>query len=152
MKRLKILTLVSMLLSLGACSEGGSEQVSNEAIMNPLSAENDGQIDSKKLPIISFEKDFHDFGLLSEGEKVTYSFRFSNTGKSDLILQTASGSCGCTVPEIPKKPIRPGESAFIKVQFDSEGRPGVQEKTVTVVSNAIPNTTTIRIRAEVQAR
>lgn len=146
------LFLLAASLTLGACNNASEEKVSEEAISNPLSAENDGKVNTKALPEITFEKDLHDFGTIKEGEKVTYSFRFKNTGKGDLIIQTASGSCGCTVPEIPEKPIKAGESGFIKVQFNSEGRIGIQEKQVTVVSNTIPNTTIVKIKAEVSER
>lgn len=146
------LFLLAAGLMLGACNTASDEKVSDEAISNPLSAENEGKVDAKSLPAISFDKDLHDFGSIREGEKVTYSFRFKNTGKGDLIIQTASGSCGCTVPEIPEKPIKPGETGFIKVQFNSEGRVGIQEKQVTVVSNTIPNTTIVKIKAEVGER
>lgn len=139
-------------VTITACNSASDDKVSEEAISNPLSAENEGQLDAKKLPAISFDKDLHDFGTIKEGEKVTYSFRFKNTGKGDLIIQTASGSCGCTVPEIPEKPIKPGETGYIKVQFNSEGRVGIQEKQVTVVSNTIPNTTIVKIKAEVSER
>jgi len=147
-----ILFLLAAGLALGACNNASEEKVSEEAINNPLSAESGDQVDSKDLPAIAFDKDLHDFGTIKEGEKVTYSFRFKNTGKGDLIIQTASGSCGCTVPEIPEKPIKPGETGFIKVQFNSEGRVGMQEKQVTVVSNTIPNTTIVKIKAEVSER
>jgi hypothetical protein len=139
-------------VTITACNSASDDKVSEEAISNPLSAENEGQLDAKKLPAIAFDKDLHDFGTIKEGEKVTYSFRFKNTGKGDLIIQTASGSCGCTVPEIPEKPIKPGETGYIKVQFNSEGRVGIQEKQVTVVSNTIPNTTIVKIKAEVSER
>lgn len=143
---------IASIFTLSACNSGSNEEVTSGAIENPLSAESNGKVDTKSLPEITFDKDFHDFGKISEGEKVTYSFRFKNTGKGDLIVQTASGSCGCTVPEIPQKPLRPGETGFIKVQFNSEGRAGIQEKQVTVVSNTIPNTNIIRIKAEVNER
>lgn len=147
-----ILFLLAVGLTFSACNNASEEKVSEEAINNPLSAEGGEQVDSKDLPAIAFDKDLHDFGTIKEGEKVTYSFRFKNTGKGDLIIQTASGSCGCTVPEIPEKPIKPGETGFIKVQFNSEGRIGIQEKQVTVVSNTIPNTTIVKIKAEVSER
>lgn len=145
--------MLSLILAAGlyACNSNSDGTVSTKAIENPLSADKASSM-SDKLPEITFDKDFHDFGQIQEGEKVTFSFRFKNTGKGDLIIQTASGSCGCTVPEYPEKPLRPGESGFIKVQFNSEGRAGIQEKQVTLVSNTIPNTTTLRIRAEVNER
>ena len=143
---------IASIFALASCNAGNEEQVTSEAIENPISADSREKVDTKSLPEITFDKDFHDFGKISEGEKVTYSFRFKNTGKFDLIVQTASGSCGCTVPEIPEKPLRPGETGFIKVQFNSEGRTGIQEKQVTVITNTIPNTNIIRIKAEVNER
>jgi hypothetical protein len=143
---------IASIFALASCNAGNEEQVTSEAIENPISADSREKVDTKSLPEITFDKDFHDFGKISEGEKVTYSFRFKNTGKGDLIVQTASGSCGCTVPEIPEKPLSPGETGFIKVQFNSEGRTGIQEKQVTVITNTIPNTNIIRIKAEVNER
>jgi hypothetical protein len=143
---------IASIFALASCNAGNEEKVTSEAIENPISADSREKVDTKSLPEITFDKDFHDFGKISEGEKVTYSFRFKNTGKGDLIVQTASGSCGCTVPEIPEKPLSPGETGFIKVQFNSEGRTGIQEKQVTVITNTIPNTNIIRIKAEVNER
>jgi len=138
-----------LITSLG-CDDKSGDNVEASAISNPISAENGGKIDSSKVAIMTFDKSFHDFGQITMGEKVTYSFKFTNTGKSDLIINTASGSCGCTVPEFPKEPIKPGGTGFIKVQFNSEGRNGVQDKQVTIVANTLPNTTELKIRAEVK--
>src|SRR5207302_3236285 len=80
----------------------------------------------------------YNFGRVTEGEKVEYSFRFRNTGKKPLVITNTSASCGCTVPEKPEKPILPGETGFIKVVFNSKGKAGHNEKTVTVISNAYP--------------
>ena len=88
---------------------------------------------------ITFEKDLHDFGEIIQGEKVNTEFKFTNTGKNDLLISDAYGSCGCTVPEWPKEPIAPGQSGVIKVQFNSANRSGLFNKTVTVVANTQPN-------------
>lgn len=150
-KTLHFLIIVAVAFTVG-CNNTSDDKVSEEAITNPLSAENTADAVADNLPEMTFDKDSHDFGKITEGEKVTYSFRFTNTGKGDLIIQTASGSCGCTVPDYPQKPIKSGETAFIKVQFNSEGRAGIQEKQVTIVSNTIPNTKTLKIKAEVSER
>jgi len=114
-------------------------------VTNPNSA--DGTYDKDALPVISFEKDFHDFERLVSGEQVTYAFKFKNTGKSLLIVSNVSTSCGCTVSSFPRQPIKPGEGASIDVSFDSSGRHGLQTKTVTVFCNTQPPTTTLRIKA-----
>jgi Protein of unknown function (DUF1573) len=80
----------------------------------------------------------YDFGTIKDGEKVTYNYRFRNTGKNPLIIATAVASCGCTVPEKPEEPIKPGDSGFLKVVFNSEGKEGDVHKTIVVNSNAYP--------------
>lgn len=91
----------------------------------------------------------YDFGKVTDGEKVEFSFRFKNTGKNPLIVSNATASCGCTVPEKPEQPIKPGEMGFIKVAFDSKGRPGAAHKEVFVTSNAYPVFPTLAIKGEV---
>ena len=79
------------------------------------------------------------------------TFRFKNVGQSNLIISSAQGSCGCTVPEWPKEPIAPGAEGKIEVTFNSTGKQGLQNKTVTLVANTIPNTKVIVIKGEVLA-
>jgi len=81
----------------------------------------------------------YNFGTVTDGEKVEYSYRFKNTGTKPLVIVTATASCGCTVPQKPERPISPGETGFIKVVFDSKGRVGPAHKTITVTSNARPD-------------
>ena len=90
-----------------------------------------------------------DFGYINEGDKVTTEFILTNTGDADLVIVSAVGSCGCTVPEPPKDPIKPGESAPIKVSFDSKGKPGNQEKTVTLTTNTENGREMFKIKANV---
>ena len=90
-----------------------------------------------------------DFGKIIQGEKITHSYRFKNTGKSDLVITNVSASCGCTVPSWPKKPIKPGEENIIDVVFNSDGKKGWQTKDITVVTNAKPNTRVLNIVGEV---
>jgi hypothetical protein len=153
MKKFLNLAILAFFVSgLAGCNQSANDETVDSALINnPISAENQGKIDSTNLPIMQFDKVFHDFGQMLAGEKVTYSFKFTNTGKTDLIISTAAGSCGCTVPEFPKEPIKPGKTGFIKVQFNSEGRSGIQDKQVTIVANTIPNINELKIRAEVVA-
>jgi len=108
---------------------------------------------SQKLPKtkIKFTHDVHDFGKLKGGESREYDFEFTNVGKEDLIIEYAKGSCGCTVPEWPKDPIKPGNKGVIKVKFDSTGKQGKQEKNVTVIANTDPDiNSVITIKAQVE--
>ena len=75
------------------------------------------------------------FGIINEGDKVERSFKFRNTGKNALVISNATASCGCTVPEKPEQPVKPGETGIIKVVFNSQGKEGHQEKTITVTAN-----------------
>lgn len=138
-------------LSFTACNDkkedAGDGTLSTDLIQNPNSAE--GDVDMDKLPVMTFDKDLHDFGEIIQGEKVTYDFSFTNTGKSDLLITAARASCGCTVPDYPKEPIKPGQKAFIKVEYNSEGRKDAFNKTVTVTANTIPNENRIKIKGVV---
>ncbi len=104
---------------------------------------------SSDLPKISFEKEVYDFGRLTQGEKVSYSFKFTNTGKKNLIITGVKATCGCTVPTFPQGIIKSGESEYISVTFDSSGKHGIQNQVVTISSNAQPSLTYLTVRAEV---
>jgi len=91
----------------------------------------------------------YNFGKITDGEKVEFSFRFKNTGNKPLIVSNATASCGCTVPEKPEEPIKPGETGFIKVVFDSKGRVGDVHKEVTVTSNAYPAFPLLALKGQV---
>lgn len=78
----------------------------------------------------------HDFGDLPEGPIAEYSFKFKNVGKEPLIIQGASASCGCTVPEWPKQPILPGKTGEITVKYNTQGRVSPFNKDIYIQSNA----------------
>jgi hypothetical protein len=103
-----------------------------------------------KITSIKFDEMSYSWGKIKEGEKMTHNFKFTNSGNNDLIISDARGSCGCTVPEWPKEPIKPGKSAEIKVIFDSKGKVGEQSKTVTVTANTEPTNTVIMIKGTVE--
>ena len=79
-------------------------------------------VDTVNFPEITFDTAVFDFGTILEGEQVSYVFKFQNTGKADLLIQKVETSCGCTVPEYDKKPVKAGENGSIKVRFDSHGK------------------------------
>ena len=115
--------------------------------MNTNTAESTSE--KKSGPNFSFNKELHDFGQLVDGEKVSYSFTFTNSGDAPLIISSAKGSCGCTVPDWPRDPIAPGESGSIDVTFNSSGRSGKQNKAVTLTANTNPSRKVINITSEV---
>lgn len=91
----------------------------------------------------------YNFGKVGEGDIVEFNYRFKNTGNKPLVVTQVSASCGCTIPEKPEEPIKPGEIGFIKVKFNSANRPGEARKSVTVTSNANPPFPTLQLRGEV---
>ena len=103
------------------------------------------------LPALEFENVAHDFGTITEGQKVSYTYKFKNTGAAPLIIQNAQPSCGCTAPDWSREPIPVGGTGFVKAEFDSKGKPGLQNKTITVTSNTWPKTTTLTFKANVTA-
>ena len=98
---------------------------------------------------MTFSENFYDFGEMKSGEKKTHVFSFENTGKVDLIIEFASGSCGCTVPEWPDKPIPPGGKGTITVEFDSKEKEGTQNQEVNIIANTDPIVTELKISAKV---
>ena len=91
----------------------------------------------------------YNFGKVTDGEKVEYNYRFKNTGNHPLVVLSATASCGCTVPEKPDAPIKPGETGFLKVVFNSQGRVGDVHKEITVISNAYPAFPLLQLKGEV---
>jgi hypothetical protein len=105
--------------------------------------------DTANAPKMKFEKETHDFGKIKKGDKVTYDFKFINTGKSPLIITDAVATCGCTKPEWPHTPVKPGESGAIHVTFDSSTKMGLQDKMITVTANTAPAQNRVHLIGEV---
>lgn len=98
---------------------------------------------------VKFKTEVHDFGKVNVDSENHYSFEFTNTGTEPLTITNARGSCGCTVPDWPKHPIKPNETSTIDVIYrPNKGQAGApQEKTVTVEANTEPKNTIVKIKA-----
>lgn len=142
----RLLILLSLFTFLSCKNNSGDSTVNSDSVSNSESANGKSKSD---LPEIKFEEEVFDFGKMTQGEHVSHSFIFKNIGGKNLIISGANGSCGCTVPEWPKEPIKAGEQGRVNVVFNSEGKSGTQEKTVTLVTNCEPATRIIKIKAEV---
>lgn len=129
-------------------TQGSDNTINPDAIKNPNTA--NGSTDSSNLPRFEFDEEIHDFGRVIQGEKVSYSFKFKNSGKSDLVISEAKGSCGCTIADYPKKPIPPDGEGTIDVTFNTETKKGYQNKTITVIANTQPNTKVLTVKAQIQ--
>jgi hypothetical protein len=136
---LVILSVIGILFSCGS-NKGGENGDSN--FIN----------DSTAVPEISFNNMVHDFGEITEGEKVAYVFTFTNTGTGSLVINNASASCGCTVPKYSRKPLAPGQKGTMEVVFSTAGFGGIQTKTITVQSNAKTPVVVLAVKADVKSR
>ena len=110
-----------------------------------VAPENKNQADFK------FEVEEYNFGTIKQGDKVTYDFGFQNVGKEPLLISEAHGSCGCTVPSWPKEPVAKSAKGVIHVEFNSTGKMGMQDKTVTITSNAKVGSKVLHLKGNVEA-
>ncbi len=139
MKRFIIINLVLMAVLTSNC---GNTTRKNSA-KSMVQATDTGTV------IISFKEYEHDFGKVAEGEKVSYNFGFTNNGTGNLVILSATTSCGCTVPNYSTEPIAPGGKGNLDVVFDTSGKNGMQTKVITVRSNAVKKEVLLKITAEV---
>jgi len=106
--------------------------------------------DSRAKTNVKFAEISHNYGSIKQDTKNTKIFKFTNTGNEPLIIEDAKGSCGCTVPQYPKEPIKPGETGEIEVVYSPGKQQGAQTKTITITANTNPITTTLNISANVE--
>jgi hypothetical protein len=145
----KILVMAVAAVTFASCQPKGSSEGTTADSTNTTMVSS--AIATPDAPVMTFEAINHDFGKIKEGEKVVYEFKFKNTGKTPLIISNASATCGCTIPEIPKDPVKPGAEGVIKVVFDSTGKSGLQDKVVTITSNANPAINDVHLTGDVKA-
>lgn len=108
---------------------------------------------SQSVPEAQFKKNVHDFGTIKEEiEAVSTQFEFTNAGKSPLIIQRVSASCGCTTPSYTKEPVLPGKSGKIDVKYSTTARPGTFNKTITVYTNVPDTVYVLSIKGNVTPR
>ncbi len=103
----------------------------------------------RPLTSIKFAEELKDFGDIKQETTNKYAFEFTNTGLEPLVIENATGSCGCTVPNYPKEPIMPGKSGVIEVEYKPGQQEGPQQKTVTITANTEPRQTLVKIKANV---
>ena len=156
-KKVVLTAVIGSFLFLEACKkkEEANTELQNSSISNSASIgipEQEKKVvpADGKYPVMTFEKTEHDFGTIAADSKVDYSFQFKNTGEADLIITRAMGSCGCTIPEYPKTPIKTGESAKIDVSFNSAGKHGNQQKSVTIYTNTKAGVESLIIKASIK--
>lgn len=144
---MRIFLLASAFVLCISCNDKKSNNhLSPNLINNPASASG---AENKDLPVFEFTETRFHFGEVKEGEKVSHTFMFKNTGTADLVIANVSPSCGCTIPEWSKEPVKPGADGKIDVTFNTAGKSGMQSKTISILANTVPSTRVLTISAEV---
>ena len=138
MKKFIFLSMIAAGMMLTACNQGTGAAKTTDSAATAAAA-----------PVMKFDNDSHDFGKIQQGDKVNYKFNFTNTGKTPLIISSAVASCGCTTPDWPKGPIKPGEGGLINVTFNSMGKKGLQDKMITITANTNPPQNVVHLIGEV---
>jgi hypothetical protein len=160
---MKYQILLAATLLLGACNRDKTAEVGTEgmnAAANVVSDAANPTVDNPNVvseseapnpnaPVMKFTEAEFDFGDIQPDTKVRHTFTFTNTGKSPLLIEDATASCGCTTPSWTKEPVAPGAQGKMEVQFDSKGKQGIISKQVSVRANTQPNITTILIKGNV---
>ena len=154
MKNFYKITLFLILSTLIISCEDATKKVeSNKKRLSTDLVKNNQTISEKKIslsqPIVEILEPEFDFGSIKQGDMVSHEYKIKNIGNADLLISSAKGSCGCTVPEWPQDPIPSGKEAKIKVTFDSKGKTGKQSKRVTLMTNAIPNVKILTIKGNI---
>ena len=164
-KNLFAMVILVLSVTMIACQNGADEareeareslttttgnEVNPQTTANPSSVAAEQSAPVGPTTVMKFEHTDYEFGTVKEGEKVSHTYTFTNTGDEPLIISSAKGSCGCTVPKWPSEPIAPGGTGVIDVVFDSKGKPGKQAKRVTVNANTVPAQTFLNISGMVE--
>ena len=104
---------------------------------------------ANKFPVMKIDTPMVDLGMISQGDTIMHVYNFKNTGNMPLVLSNVNASCGCTTPSYSKEPVAPGERGFITVKFNSKGKEGKLNKTVTAYANTKPADNTVSFKVEV---
>ncbi len=118
-------------------------------VTNPADASVQPAVPTGPTTTMEFVEMEFDFGTVQEGEKVSHTYKFKNTGNEPLVISDAKGSCGCTVPSKPTDPIAPGEMGEIVVEFNTQGKAGQRNQKVTVTANTNPPQTFLSLKGVV---
>ncbi len=151
-----LLFLLFFTNSVSAQKKSKKEKNQTEVLSEPLNINKKDSLNKKsvEVPIIEgaqilFEKETHDFGKIIQGDIVRYQFKFKNIGNKDLIISDVKGSCGCTITQFPKQPIKPNQESTIDVSFNSAAKMGPQNKNLAVYTNAEPSLKVLYIKGDV---
>ena len=147
MKKVILSFSVLCLVAFTSCKDDAASKVKSENVAE--AAQRDAT--AGDLPSISFDKVEHDFGTIPNGTPVETVFKYTNTGKSMLVVSNIKSTCGCTVPSNWTKEVAPGETGEFNVKFNGKGNGNQVTKTVTLTTNTEKGSETVKILAFVEA-
>jgi len=129
-----------------SCNLSGDESTSENVTAN------DVDVDPENPGVMTFENEVFDFGDIASGEKVVHTFKFTNTGKSPLVIFSVKPSCGCTALKgWPKNPIPAGEGGEIAIEFQpKQGQTGNVTKTISIISTANPSKIALKLKGNIK--
>jgi hypothetical protein len=141
------LIIIVFSLFLLSCGNNNPAVPSVSDIKNPATP--DGVNKKVNMPEIQFDHVSYDFGKVIQGEQLSYTFHFKNSGKSNLLISGVEASCGCTTSIPPKAPVLSGEKGSITITFDSKGKTGEVISHLVVTANTYPAQTLLTVYANV---
>ncbi|KOF02693.1 DUF1573 domain-containing protein [Roseivirga seohaensis] len=165
--KLSLLSLVALLFIASSCGNADMEKrlatlerrvnqlenggvVRNNGTLPAQTVVNNPEQNLSANAAFKWDQTLYNFGTIQQGEVVNHTFKFTNSGTEPLSIQSASASCGCTVPSYSREPIAPGGTGEIVVRFDSKGKTGQQSPVITIVANTNPKQTRLSLRGFVQ--
>jgi hypothetical protein len=125
---MRIIAIITAMVILTGCIDQPEKPVDPSKVPQVVE-------DTTDFTTIQWMDTARDFGKINEGEKLEVAFKYKNTGDKPLVIRMVRPSCGCTLAETPGKPLDPGATGEIKALFNSEGKSGIQHKTITVDAN-----------------
>ena len=153
--KFSLLAVFFLAIGLFSCNQGNDEvrdaarqDIETVAPANPNAAaptQPGVAAPSGPTTAMAFDESVFNFGSVTEGEIITHTYSFKNTGSEPLIVSDARGTCGCTVPSKPTAPIAPGETGEITVRFDTRNKVGERQQKVTITANTDPAQTVISL-------
>lgn len=130
-----------------SCSNQNKKEFDSKIVNIPVSA--DGKEKDVRMPKLEFEQIHHDFGKLIQGEKVSFTYKFKNTGNAMLVISSVIPGCNCTVAQFTQTPVASGESGSVTINFNSETKKGLVNSTIIVQANTYPTETRLTFSANV---
>ncbi len=137
--------LILMAISMVACVNKQKEALSTSE--NTITLEL--RPSPEKQAKLVFDQPLVYLGRIKEGEQISYTYHFKNKGNMPLQILSVNASCGCTTPKWSKELVQPGKKGFIKVTFDSKGKEGKLQKTITAYANTLPADNQVAFKIEV---